>query len=386
MVAVSTPSDVEPAADTPAVPFPDCVPVLGDGHVVLRAHTDADALRIVEQCMDPESVRWTTVPSPYTEADARAWLEVIDRSWTSGAGPWLWAVADASDPDTFLGTIDVRPKGAGIATIGFGLHPEGRGRHLMSGALRLATRWWFDRGGLRMFWEANRGNVASWRVAHSCGFTFHGVMPQQLPHRDVAVDGWTASVGRDDDLTQPATPWREAALLEGDTIRLRAWRDSDVEAVEPGDSPSHFMPEGAEPTRETFADWLLRRREQMARGEATHWCIADAATDRALGDLVLIDRDQEEGSAELGYVLFPSARGRGAATEAARVAVTHAFAPESEGGRGLRRLTALCVGDNEASARVLERAAFSEWGREPQFCARSDGSFDDARHWVLLPT
>ena len=369
-----------------SVPFPDCVPVLSDGTVVLRAHTDSDAVRIVEQCVDPESVRWTTVPVPYAEEDARAWLREIDTSWTSGTGPWYWAVAEATDPETFLGTIDIRPQGAGIAKVGFGLHPQGRGRHLMSGALRLAGAWWFARGGVRVYWEANRGNFGSWRVAHACGFTFHGAMPQQLPHRDVPTDGWTASVGRDDDLTRPATRWREAVPLEDDRIRLRPWRDDDVVAVEPGDSPAHFMPPGAEPTAESFEDWLLRRRERMSRGEGTHWCIAAADTDRALGDILLIDKDQEEGSGELGFFLFPSARGSGAATRAGELVVRHAFAPEAEGGRGLRRLIALCVGDNEASAAVLERLGFTEWGREPQFCPRADGSVDDARHWVLLPS
>lgn len=33
----------------------------------------------------------------------------------------------------------------------------------MTGALRLATQWWFDQGGVRMFWDANAGNFASWR-------------------------------------------------------------------------------------------------------------------------------------------------------------------------------------------------------------------------------
>ena len=41
------------------------------------------------------------------------------------------------------------------------------------------------------------------------------------------------------------------------------------------------------------------------------------------------------------------------------------------------------VGDNDASSAVLQRLGFAEWGREPAFCAREDGSFDDARHWVL---
>lgn len=144
------------------------------------------------------------------------------------------------------------------------------------------------------------------------------------------------------------------------------------------------MPPGAEPTVAGFGEWLLRRRERMSRGESTHWCIADVATDRALGDAVLIDRDQEEGSAELGYLLLPSARGRGAASISARLMIEHAFAAAEDGGRGLRRLTALTVGDNAPSAAVLTRTGFTEWGREPQFCAREDGTFDEARHWVLL--
>ena len=365
--------------------FPQCVPILTDGRVLLRAHAQSDAPRIVEQCVDPESVRWTTVPAPYTDADARQWLEAIRAGWDGGRGPFLWAIAEPEDPETFLGTVDIRDHGAGIGFVGFGLHPDGRGRGLMAAALRLAARWWWDHGGVRIHWQANRGNVASWRVAHACGFTYHGTVPGHLPHRGEALDSWNASVGRDDDLTRPMTPWREPLPLAGDGIRLRPWRESDAEAVEPGDSPTHFMPEGAEPTAETFPDWLLRKREQAAFGEATHWCIADAATDRALGDVVLIDRGQEEGSAEAGYFLFPSARGRGVATAAVDVITAYAFRSEADGGRGLRRLTALTVGDNLASARVLERAGFTEWGREPQFCPRADGSLDDARHWVRFP-
>jgi RimJ/RimL family protein N-acetyltransferase len=385
VTASEPPTGPFPDRPFPDGPFPDCVPVLGDGPLVLRAHTVADAPRIVEQCVDPESVRWTTVPSPYALADAEGFVAEIRRSWESGDGPFYWAIADVRDPDTFLGTVDVRPQGAGIAKIGFGLHPQGRGRHLMSGAVRVVTRWWFEQGGTRMVWDAVRGNFGSWRVAHSCGFAFHATLPGQMPHRGAVLDTWTAGVGPGDDLTRPVRPWRDPVPLEGSGIRLREWRESDVEAVEPGDSPSHFMPGGAEPTVPTFDAWLLRRREQMALGEATHWCITDAAGDRALGTCVLIDREQEEGSAEVGYALFPSARGRGAATRALSLVVGHAFRAEREGGRGLRRLTALTVGDNEASARVLERAGFTEWGREPQFCFRSDRSLDDARHWVLVP-
>lgn len=361
------------------------VPVLTDGVVRLRGHRPDDAERIVEQCTDPQSIRWTPVPVPYDTAMAQAWIEGIAAKWaTEGAGR-SWAISAADDPrEAFLGTIDVRPRGAGIATTGFGLHPEGRGAHLMARALRLTARWWFDHGGIRLWWEANRGNFASWRVAWACGFTSHGTLPHHLDHRGEATDAWVASVGRDDDLSRPVRPWREAVPLEGARVRLRPWRDEDVNAVEPADSPIHFMPEGAQPTVAGFARWLLWRRERMSRGEATHWCIADAATDRALGDLVLLHADAPATSAEIGYFLFTSARGRGAAYDAVRLAVDHAFAPASAGGGGLLSIDALTVGDNEGSARLLERLGFTQWGREPAFCARADGSLDDARHWILL--
>lgn len=363
--------------------FPDIVPVLTDGHVLLRAHRERDLERIVEQCEDPESIAWTTIPVPYGPDHARDFLAQLARDWEQPDGTRLWAITAASDPDTFLGTIDVRPREAGIASIGFGLHPDGRGRGFMSGALRLATQWWFDTGGMRMHWEAHRGNFASWRVAHSCGFTFHGTVPQSLLQRGDALDAWTGSVGRDDDLARPVAPWHDPPVLEGEGVRLRPWRESDVDALEPTDTPAHYLPPGPAPTPENFAEWVLVRRERAAFGQATHWCLADLTTDRALGQLVLIDRGQQAGTAELGYQLFPSARGQGAATRAARLVLAYGFGATEDGGRGLRRVTALTVGDNAASAAVLERLGFTEWGREPQFCARDDGTFDDARHWVL---
>lgn len=66
--------------DKPATQFPAGVPVLVDtaSGVILRAHGDADLPAIVEQCSDPDTQRWTTVPVPaggYDIADAREFVD-----------------------------------------------------------------------------------------------------------------------------------------------------------------------------------------------------------------------------------------------------------------------------------------------------------------------
>jgi RimJ/RimL family protein N-acetyltransferase len=124
----------------------------------------------------------------------------------------------------------------------------------------------------------------------------------------------------------------------------------------------------------------------MAEGTAIDWCVADLATDRALGGVTVFSRGGAiTDAAELGYQFFPSARGRGAAKEAARLAVAHALAPTSEGGLGLRRLVAETAADNEASNAVLRSVGFVEFGREHAVDRRADGRWGDGLYWELLP-
>jgi len=52
---------------------------ISDGVVRLRLHADSDVPAIVAACQDPEIPRWTRVPEPYGEADARGWLEQESR-------------------------------------------------------------------------------------------------------------------------------------------------------------------------------------------------------------------------------------------------------------------------------------------------------------------
>ncbi|MFN8097410.1 MAG: GNAT family N-acetyltransferase [Dermatophilaceae bacterium] len=376
------------------MPFPDCVPELTDGVVRLRAHRLDDVDGIVEQSVDPESLRWTTIPSPYAELQARDFLDRIEQQWNADPVEPHWAVCAADDPDgRYLGTIDLRRRGGSLAAVGYGLCPEGRGRHLMSGALRLVVRWWFDtQAGTRITWTAFGGNLASWAVARSAGFRFDTVQSGCATFRTGEItDEWHGSIDAGEP-AGPRAPWFDPPVLEGHGIRLRPWRDEDGAAVEPPRHPSHFVPEAGIPTPSTFPAWLARRRLSLARGVGLNWCIADSVTDRALGDVCVFVHAgalAPGGEAEFGYLVFPSARGRGVGAAAAQLAVRHALTPVAPGdltgrsGLGVRRLVAVTAADNDASNRILERAGFTVWGREGAAEA-PDASVGPALHWEVL--
>lgn len=368
------------------MPYPVSVPVLTDGVVRLRALDPRDLDRVVEQCTDPESLRWTQVPRDYTAAMAQEWLGQVTAGWDS-EGERLWAIEEVDDPEhRFLGSIGLRPQQAGRAEVGYGLHPEARGRGLTARALVLLCHHWFAQGGQRMDWYAAAGNFASWAVAHRAGFEFIARLPEHIPDGDgQLVDAWFATFGRGD-TAEPRAQWIVPPVLADDRVRLRPWRDDDVAAVEEPDHPPHFVPAGAIPSPANWDDWLARRRLVMSRGTSVNWCIADVESDRGLGEVLIFTHGgalAETDTAELGYYVYPSARGRGIATAGARLAVSHAFASAENGGLGLRRLVAETAADNVASNAILAEVGFTRWGHESAAEA-PDGSIGPADHWEQL--
>ncbi len=134
---------------------------LEDGEVALRHPTDADVPAIVEACQDPEIGRWTQVPAPYTEADARAFLR---------AAPHVSVIADALT-DELLGTIGWRWVDGNVQ-LGYWVKREARGRGVATRALRLLTDWALaSLGAVRVQLHTEPGNRASQRVAEKAGFT-----------------------------------------------------------------------------------------------------------------------------------------------------------------------------------------------------------------------
>lgn len=190
-------------------------PTLTDGRVLLRALREDDATSLAEQFADPESRRWTTTSDPFdTEFGARSYLRRVERDTARAEGPRHWAVEwRDGDATRFGGYVDLHPHDHKSAGIDFGLHPASRGRHVMSAAVRLVCRWWFDQGGQHVTWFAEAGNLASWQVVRACGFRFGQVVTMYLPPPTGPVEGWVATVGRDDDLAHPTEESEPEAVL-----------------------------------------------------------------------------------------------------------------------------------------------------------------------------
>jgi RimJ/RimL family protein N-acetyltransferase len=173
-------------------------PVLSDGpDLVLRLPLRSDLDDIVAQCRDPEFQRWTTVPVPYRNSDARDFLKRVAEGWRANVA--RFAIAHQG---RFAGSVDLRFDGIGGAEVGFGLAPWARGMGVMTRALRLVLAWGFELPDLEVvYWRAQVGNWASRRVARRCGFRMEGTVRGLLEQRGVRRDGWIGSLRRGEPLT-----------------------------------------------------------------------------------------------------------------------------------------------------------------------------------------
>ena len=131
-------------------------------------------------------------------------------------------------------------------------------------------------------------------------------------------------------------------------------------------------------SRDEVANGFPYLRELAASGRFAPLVVADVESGVVFGGGTLHHLDPERGLIELGYWLFPWARGRGIATKVARVLAEHAFA------LGIHRVAAYVTVGNLASERVLERAGFTREG-VIRSMPKSGGCRVDKTIFSLLP-
>lgn len=366
------------------------VPTLTDGTVTLRAHTPDDIEAVYEQCTDPVSQRWTTVPVPYTRQDAADFVGRRAGMWEEDRD-WGFAIeADGgAGAGRFGGTVSLGPKGSGIAELAFGAHPGVRGRGVMTTAVRLILDWGFGTQDLHtVTWAANAGNYQSWRVAWKNGFTFEGSSRATLPQRGEALDAWHATLLATDS-REPKNRWLTPPRLSSTYVVLREVSEIDeqrfLETTTDVESMKWLssIPQPRSP--KAFRSMYTNRLLDASLGTSVGWTISHPVTDTYLGSVKLFGLDGlDYKSAEVGYSTHPDARGAGVMRTALELAVTHAFAPESQGGLGLQRISLGAAEGNVASHRLARSCGFTETGRDRRCYELADGSVVDLLRFDLL--
>lgn len=371
--------------------FPDDVPTLTDGTVTLRAHRMSDVDTMVEQCTDPLSIEWTTVPVPFAREDAVTYAtETVPAGWRSGT-EYGFAVeaAHPSGERLFSGSVSLRVHGDGVAEIAYGLHPAVRGAGVCSRAVKLLLDWGFEVQGFAVvMWYAQVGNWASRRVAWANGFSFDGTVAELVVQRGVRHDTWTGSL-RADDSREPKHEWNVEPVLETESLRLRANRMSDADRFgEIVFDPRFRHFNGRMKVLRDQPDGtalIFRNLEGSASGERYNWIIADRDTDVMLGHIQLFDLEGlDDTEAKLGYAVHPDSRGRGVLSEALRMVVDWAFRPTAEGGLGKRRLSLRTAASNKASRHAVERVGFVHICTEPASFTTGEEGFDDTATYHRL--
>jgi RimJ/RimL family protein N-acetyltransferase len=161
---------------------------LEDGRIALRPLAEEDVPALVAACQDPEIPRWTSVPTPYTEEDAREFLRRAEG---------VSAILDAATSD-FLGTIGWRWVDGNVQ-FGYWVKREARGRGVATRALRLLSRWAVaELGAARLQLLTEPENDASQRVAEKAGFRREALLRAYVDLRGRRPDVYMYALLRED--------------------------------------------------------------------------------------------------------------------------------------------------------------------------------------------
>lgn len=107
------------------------------------------------------------------------------------------------------------------------------------------------------------------------------------------------------------------------------------------------------------------------------WIITSAG--KEVGTVGAYGYEPEISSIEIGYTVFQHAWGNGYASEAVAEVVRYLFEDEK-----FNRIHAWCHGENQVSAKVLEKAGLKEEGRLRQGIKNPDGSLGDQRLYGII--
>ena len=188
------PASAETEARATARP---CERVLVTRRLTMRPPLEVDLDAIADGLGDLEVARWIgTVPHPYTAADAREWLERMERAPEDRR----WTLHDARG---LVGVVSIRaPRSSGAAgkggehVLGYWLARRAWGRGLMTEAATAALARHFRRSDAAVAATARTANRASLRVLERLGFERTGTGEEHVLALGEVVPTFTLRLSR----------------------------------------------------------------------------------------------------------------------------------------------------------------------------------------------
>src|SRR5262245_56074439 len=176
--------------------LPDAL-TLRDGALELRQLEPSDRDAVFRACQDPDLLRWTALPDPYTEEDADRLMDEVRVQWEEGRGAELAITVDGE----LVGSVHLVFHGDWRASVAYWLAAEARGRGYATRSVVLLTRWAYETlaGLVRIELWSIVGNEASDAVARRSGFLEEGVLRSRLPYRGEYRDVRCFSLVRGDE-------------------------------------------------------------------------------------------------------------------------------------------------------------------------------------------
>lgn len=151
-------------------------PTLSDGIVQLDQFGAGDVESHVANEDDEMARRFGWWPNRSTVHHARAAFDRWAESWANGGAVRAFAVREVATA-ALVGSCELRLGDDQIAHASYSTGPQARRRGFASRALRLASRWAFDRLGIaRIELYIEPDNAGSRGVARRCGFLEEGVL------------------------------------------------------------------------------------------------------------------------------------------------------------------------------------------------------------------
>lgn len=138
-----------------------------------------DAGRLQVLADDPEFKKWLPwIRGGFNKERAREFAaEFSSSNWASGQPVWALRICGE-----LMGVIDLRDRTQGAWEIGFWMHPDARGKGLMTRACALVIQAAFGSlGATRILHFARVGNDRSLRIARNLGFRPEGVRRKATP-------------------------------------------------------------------------------------------------------------------------------------------------------------------------------------------------------------